>query len=68
MKQVQKEAQDTAKALQLSQKGKRKASSKPSTQKRRKVAREVVEVEEPALARTSCRGRQITLPKKFAEI
>ncbi|KAF1936086.1 hypothetical protein EJ02DRAFT_355103, partial [Clathrospora elynae] len=68
IKQAQNEAQNTEKALQLSQKGKRKASSKPSTQKRRKVAREVVEVEEPAPApppRTSRRGRNINLPKKF---
>ncbi|KAF1936646.1 hypothetical protein EJ02DRAFT_515690 [Clathrospora elynae] len=71
MKQAQKEAQDTAKTLQLSQKGKRKASSKPSTQKRRTGAAEVAaEVlgEEPALAplpRVSRLGHQINLPAKY---
>ncbi|PVH98914.1 hypothetical protein DM02DRAFT_25493 [Periconia macrospinosa] len=71
-KEAKQRARDAQKAMQLSQKGKRKASTAPSRNIRQKRARRerahVVEVEEAhtkAPPRTSRRGRNINLPKRY---
>ncbi|PVH90287.1 hypothetical protein DM02DRAFT_734647 [Periconia macrospinosa] len=71
-KEAKRRARDAQKAIQLSQKGKRKASTAPSRNIGQKRARreraQVVEVEEAhtkAHQRTSRRGRNINLPKRY---
>ena len=71
-KQRQKEARNAAKAIQLSQKGKRKASTVPiQKQKRQKRAGDDaggdIDAEVPPTPPpiTTSRGRNIKLPSKF---